>query len=507
MDKEVAEEMDIINNARLNKSIQGSHVYKPMIDPRLKYDSEFINFQKLLHRKFEKDAEDFIERMDRLREETEKQFELRKKKNEKRRGKLEQEDKKSKRELYEKIKNTQQEFIKFLRKRQEYLEKKKKGILSQKSWKNPNPNYQKYLKFIEDKREEIHKFRQAFDWQLIKEHELKTIQDLQHRKEKREKQDVVNSKKLNFYTNKKAYNRVVSVDKFNKRKYVEPKNMMDKRRQYSEIVRKRFKPRVSEENQNLSEKVQNELNENIQKLKERRQKGLLNVSKSKTYLSYSRLIGQKAKDRLSKSTKFTRKSDKDQKNLSKNIQAQTDNILTKSSYLDQVRSLNQTFREQMKKKKEEKQDASRRVISFKKKKIYGSNYNSYHKNQLEAEVNYLDHKVKIEQSRLKNTHKYGLDKVKAEQEADNLLIESMMAKCLYNESQINSKMKRFFKKTDEKYEKPKTPINYKKARFKVNLKQRDELIKKYKEKKGQSGGSGNQLGQQQQPQQNGGDDF
>lgn len=509
MDKEVADEMDVINEIRLNKSIQGSHVYKPMIDPRLKHDSEFINFQKLLHRKFEKDAQDFIERMDKLRLQTEIQFDIQKNKNQKRRDKLENRDKKSKKELYDKIKETQKEFIQFLRKRQQYLEKKKKGILSQKSWKNPNPNYQKYLDFIEKKKEAIHEFRQAFDWQLIKDHELKTIQDLQHRKDKRDKQDVVNSRKLNFYTNKKAYKRVVSVDKSNQRKYVEPKHLMDKRRQYSEIVRKRYKPRISEENQGLSQKVQDELNENIQQLKERRQKGLMNVSKSKTYLSYSRLIGQKAKDRLSKSTKFVRKSDKKSNGMSsKNIQAE--NILTKSAYLDQIRTMNQTIIEQHKKKKEERQDKSKRVITFRKKKIYGSNYNTYHKNQLEAEVKFLDQKARIEASRLKNSHKYGLERVKAEQDADNVLIESMMAKCVYNEAQLNSKMKRFFKETEEKYEKPKTPINYKKARFKVTLKHRDELIKKYKGKNGQAGGD-NQNGfnqqQQQQQQQNPEDDF
>lgn len=483
MDKEVAEEMKEINDIRIDKNIKGSHVYKPMIDPRLKYDSEFINFQKLLHTKFEEDAVKFIEKMNKMREETEKQREEEKKRNEKKVSKLLDQDRKSKKELYEKIKSTQKEFVDFLRKRQEYLENKKNGILSKKSWKNPNPNYKKYLRFIEEKKKKIHEFRKAFDWQLIKEHELKTKQKLQLRKEKREKTDIVKSKKLNFFTNKKAYQRVLSVDKFNKRKYNEPKELMKKRRQYSEIVRNRYKPRVSDENKQLTEKMQKEMNENIETLKLRRQRGLLNVSKSKTYLSYSRLIGQKAKEKKAEKEKSPNRLTQS----TKNIQVQTSQNLGRSNYLDHVRSLNASLKLEKSKKKD---DGSKRVINYRKKKIYGSLYNSYHRNQLEAEVKNLNRRAGLKQERLKHSYKNGLERIKDEEEADNELIESMMAKCLYNESQLGGSLKRFFKESEKKYDKPKTPINYKKARFKVTLKARDELIRKYRERQRNGGGGG-----------------
>lgn len=143
-DKIVEQQFKDINESRLHtsklfKQIKkdpqtSSHYLKRQVDPRVKYDTEFINVQKKLGTKFEGEAKKFISHMKYLREQCKKNFDLKKDRiAEINKDRMTDAERKNK-EIYERIVRVKKEFREFLDKRQDYLEKKKKMVLGKKNW-------------------------------------------------------------------------------------------------------------------------------------------------------------------------------------------------------------------------------------------------------------------------------------------------------------------------------------------------------------------------------------
>lgn len=171
----------------------------------MKYDTEFINLQKKLAVKFDKKAQRFISHMRHLREECQHNFQQRKEHiahlNKDRITDLERKNK----EIYDRIRQVRKEFREFLDKRQAVLEKKKKIALGKKDWSKPSSHHQAYLNYIKQRKREIHDFKKAFDWNEIKQREIRYVHERNRKMKIRMETDKVNSRKLDFFKNKKSF--------------------------------------------------------------------------------------------------------------------------------------------------------------------------------------------------------------------------------------------------------------------------------------------------------------
>lgn len=274
-----------------------SHFLRKQLDPRIKFDSEFVSFQKKLGKKFEKQAKKFVADMETLRRECAANFELKKQQiaeiNKDRMSELQRKNK----EFNERHARVRKEYREFLDKRQKYLESHKNYTLGHKDWSQPSELQQEYLEFIEAKKAQIHQLRGAFDWSGLKQWEQQYVE--QHAKKQEERdQKLIPTQKLNFQRNKKEFERVKTQEEEIIGKILHPHKVLEKQKQYSQLVRERYRPARSESVAEKFQQIQQELGSSIASLRERRQQGFINLSKGKDYLAYSRQIGMQSAQKV-----------------------------------------------------------------------------------------------------------------------------------------------------------------------------------------------------------------
>ena len=513
--------MAIIQSMRSLKTQKevGSHKYKPKIDNRLKLDKDFKKFEKELQKRFDAKAEEFVQEMERLREETENHWKIERNRVDSQLKKKQKRDEARSQKYYHKAQEVKKRFIEFMRKRQAFLESKKKGILNKKSWQSYNLHYRQYLGFIEEKKQEIKKFYKAFDWRALDEHDMRIRRQLRDKKMERKKRDVVRSMDVSskLYKNKKAYERVIEADKFSQRHITRPKMLADKRKQYAELVRKRFKPAASKKNIDLTQKMRAEIEESMKTVKERRKAGLMSISNSRAYLDYSRKIGQKS---LRHSASLTAlKMRLQEPSVKAGVDQTTGGNTTLSStaklqkvgreYLDHVVQLNKTAQAKRKEVNLEDRDNIFEYRPLRKPKTKKSGkkgktdsvdeetsksisqlFTRKEKTKLRAEIQKMDQEFEMKQSINRMVVKGKKNRLEAQKQADDLLIKSMIAKCALSDVHLDPSTNLAFKKPEKVYGSPKKGLDYKKTRFKVTQKRRDRLIKEYREKKGLGGNGG-----------------
>lgn len=78
--QKIREQYSLVNDQIHKDPTLSSHYLRKQLDPRIKFDTEFVQFQKKLGKKFEKDARKFVIEMESLRRECAANFELTKQK-------------------------------------------------------------------------------------------------------------------------------------------------------------------------------------------------------------------------------------------------------------------------------------------------------------------------------------------------------------------------------------------------------------------------------------------
>lgn len=375
-------------------------------------------------------------------------------------------------EIYERIVRVKKEFREFLDKRQDYLEKKKKMVLGKKNWNQPSQHFKEYMDYLEEKKAQIHELKKAFDWGELKQREVRYVHQRNQKMRERKETDFVKSRKLNFYKNKQSYDRVQSLDMQAKSKFTDPSKLYKKRQMYSHLVSEKFKPARSEVNIEKTLHMQAELNSSIINLKKRRQNGLINLSKSRDYLAYSRKIGKEKREKRKQRRQMSMSSSTPYLHKSIGTEPIKKNYLTESK----------KFTTPILNRKREKLTKN---IFLKKPKV--KYLNTSDKGKLEAEMGHMDREAKWKQYRLDKSPKKGVDKLLQAQEADTILIKAMVAKCLYNDSNVMHNDSNDFKPADgthpnkSKSVKVKDDFAWRKRRYKVT----NKALDKYRTSKGQ----------------------
>ena len=448
--------------------IHSSHYLKKQSDPRVKYDTEFIDLQKKLGVKFEQQAKEFISNMSQLRKECKKNFEEKRDKialiNKDRISKQEKQNKL----VYDRICSVRKEFREFLDKRQEYLEKTKKIILGKKDWSLASDHYQEYLNHIESKKAEIHEMRKAFDWGELRSREVKYVQERNERQKDREEKCVVKNEKFGYFQNQKEFEYVKNVDREIKAKFENASLMSKKRKMYADLIKERFRPVKSEVNIGRSLIMQQEMQKSVINIKNRREKGLLNKSQSKDYLSFSKQIGKQTKEARELKSYMSASLP----SLNKNIG--TDPILLNpKNYLQESKKFTGPILEK-------KREALTKSIFLLKPAI--KNLETSDKHKLEAELKHMDREAVWKQQKIGLVTKPRTEKLIEEQEADTVLIKAMVAKCLFNDHNMQPDLKNSLQAVGGVYPnqsssmKLKDDFAWRKRRYKVTNKAMDKLI-------------------------------
>lgn len=548
LDDKIQEEMNIIENIRKSQKRDNPnpsnlipvHGFKPQIDPRIKNDKNFQEFYSKVEKVNEDKVTDFIKKKHKIHIERKKNRRANFKDLLKSWKNVDKKAEKEKMENYEKMQEKHKKLLEYLRKRQDDLEKKKKGILDQKSYLKNNKKYEEFLKERKEIEDKIKSERSPFNWESIKERE-EEIKKLEEKKEKERfknriqfKEEMLkNSEKLTqkFQRNEKAFKRVQSLDIKFKGKFTDHFKRSEIQKKYAEKVRERYKPRISEEYKELVEKNKYNAHFGLNLMKKRKEIGLNNITNSKTYLPYSKKIGKlslekKHKRNLSQSVEIrgnlTEKgrSSVDLKNGEfDSTMATEQGTLIKSlilnqkerynlgrSYLMELREINKEKKsnsvffiekENSEKDNENSETKTPQIIQYKiqnKTVKRGETFTQEKIKKIEAEINYLDKISKRQNLKIKYHHEDQLKALELEEEADNLLIKSMLAKCVLNDCKVEGKVIKEFKVPEKQYPKPKSPINYKKAKYRLVKKKNgnnggDEIKKEKSDKNHEFGNS------------------
>lgn len=537
LDKRFSEEMKIIEGIRpTHKRIKSPnpsniipvHRYKPQIDPRTKKDKSFQEFYSLIEQKNKKNVKKFLGKKEKILKNQDKKREEKFKQLMKGWEKIDKKAEKKKLKNYERMQEKHKKLLEYLRNRQKALEKKNKGILDKKSFLKMNPNYQKYENERKEIEEQIKEERRAFDWELIKEREEKITKDVEEKHEEREKKKKEFKKEMieefesmnrRLFKNKQALSRVKSLDLKFKSKFTEHIVKAKKQKIYGEKVRRKYKPSMSQDYQELTVKNKNKAHFGLNLMQKRRKMGLQNIIDAKKFLPHSRNVGRMSLERrkkLSSSMKglkgvrFKDSGRKSMKNLTHLFRQSEDSTMATQngtlaqslvlsqkerynlgrSYLFDLREINKKNLMESSVRDEEPEENSQKIIEYKiKNKTVrkGEKFTREKIKKIEAEIRYLEHMSQRTDLKVRYGHDEGLEALRKEEEADNLLIKSMLAKCVLNDCKVEGKVIKEFRVPNKKYPKPKSPIDYKKARFR--------LVKK--KKKGGSNNTRNRGGRVQ----------
>lgn len=468
-----------------------THAYKPQIDPRIRNDKTFQEFYSKVERENAEKVKTFIhnKRANRIIMKQKRIRNFNKLAQSWKEVDKEAEEKKMKN--YERMQKKHKKLLEYLRKRQSALEKKKAGILSGKSFLKNNKKFQAYQREKKKIEEQIKDERRAFDWDEIKEREQRIMgeedeKEEERRKERREfqrkmKKNVENLDK-NYFKNQKALSRVKSLDAKFRGKYTDPLSRAYKQKKYGKKVSRYHKPSMSQELSKMTDINKNKAHFGFNLMMKRRQKGIKNIEEAKTYLPYSRKVGksQTFKKNLGKSTSV---SDLNRRGLN-DVERLLDDEETSlfftqkerynlgRSYLMELRGINKAIMStsQLDNDEMSELEIDRKFIQYKIQNRTLKNDDDFTQDKvkkIESEINYLEKMAKRQNQKIRNNHNYGLDAIKMEEEADNLLIKSMLAKCVLNDCKIEGKVVKEFKAPDKQYPRPPSPIDYKKARYRL----------------------------------------
>ena len=435
---------------------------------------------------------------------------------------------------YKKLKKKHHRFLNYLRRRQEKVETENSGRLSKKSYKQMNKKYRDYVREREKRMEEIKNFKKAFDWGDLREREQRIKQENLEKEQKREterKNFLKDFHKNDLYVNKKVLKRVQSMDSSyfaNKRNDMD---MFERQKKFSDMVKESFLPATSR-------RMEEETLKNIQKAhfgrflrSEREKMGQKNLSLGHRFLDASTKIGRTLKDQ-----KLARSS-AGGAGLHKSVTFLLDGEKVENGQNLPLKKINSstTVKTSLRAEREAKRQERKAVEAL--KKIGNSNMNFMKKMNIpyktaveqnsrisgdhpafklknkrlkkggevtEEKLRIIDNEVKVLQSladvetkkaRSKLSSKF--EAMDAQEKADYLLIQSMMAKCLISDAALDGEVQAEFQIPDKQYPKPKPQIDYKTARFRLvkpgEKRQKKEPIKPKKMPKSSTKPSRNNL--------------